>query len=253
MRELPERFEMIDTHCHVDLFPDPKKIVDETVSDHICTIAVTNAPFLFENTQELATRSQLILPALGLHPELVKSHGNQLDQFHRLLPKTRFVGEVGLDYVTNDNSERAEQRRIFESIVDACSIAGNKVLTVHSRRSSSDVLSILKGKQVGAVIFHWYSGSLRDLRLALSAGYYFSLNAAMVRSDRGQRLIRELPLDRILTESDGPFAKCSGKPSTPRSVSIVIEYLATSLKMPPDTVRQKLVANAKQAIEFPAS
>lgn len=247
-RELPAQFEMIDTHCHVDLFPNPKEIVDEAVKGKICTIAVTNAPFLFANTQEQAKETPLILPALGLHPELVKSHGNQLDQFHELLPTTRFVGEVGLDYVTKDDADRCEQRRVFESIVCACAESGDKVLTVHSRRSSADILSILKGNRVGTVILHWYSGPLRDLRIALSTGYYFSVNVAMVRAENGKKIIREIPLDRLLTESDGPFAKHSGQPATPSSVSFVEQYLASVHDLPYEDMRKIILRNARTAL-----
>jgi len=248
MRKVPLSFRLVDAHCHVDLFPRPDVIVAEVIERSICTIAVTNAPFLFPNTQQLAKKTPLLLPALGMHPELVKSHGNQLEQFLQLLPSTRFVGEVGLDYVTKDEADRREQRRVFESIVSACDQAGNKVLTIHSRRSAEDVIAILSGCNPGAVILHWYSGSLRDLRLALSAGYYFSINVAMIRSDSGQRLIRELPLNRILTETDGPFAKHDNQSATPSTVSFVIEYLSDMLDMAPDEVRAVVQNNAKDLL-----
>lgn len=248
MRDTPSSFQHVDTHCHVDLFPKPEAIVAEVIERSICTIAVTNAPFLFPNTLQLAKKTPLLLPALGMHPELVKSHGNQLDQFLQFLPTTRFVGEVGLDYVTKDEADRREQRRVFETIVNACDQASNKVLTIHSRRSASDVIAILGGCDPGAVILHWYSGSLRDLGLALSAGYYFSVNVAMIRSENGQRIIRELPLNRILTETDGPFAKHDNQPATPSTVALVIDQLSDILNMTPDEVRIAVKKNAEDVL-----
>ena len=110
MAERSTSFRLVDAHCHLDLFPSTDEIANEIAMGKILTIAVTNAPFLFENTQTLAKRSPLILPALGLHPELVASHGGQLDQFRELLPQTKYVGEVGLDYVTKDEGMVSQQR-----------------------------------------------------------------------------------------------------------------------------------------------
>ncbi len=245
-------FRLVDAHCHLDLFPSPDLIIKEIEDGSICTIAVTNAPFLFANTQALAKRSPLIFPALGLHPELVSTHGDQLEQFHQLLPSTRFVGEIGLDYVTKDETNRAEQRRIFASIVEACANVGNKVLTIHTRRSAPDVLDILGERFPGTVILHWYSGALRDLRRAIDAGFYFSVNTAMVRSEQGQRIIREIPLDRLLTETDGPFAKHEGEPATPAAIPCVLDGLATLWDRTADEIRHSVCCNSNVALGLPS-
>ncbi|WP_437193925.1 TatD family hydrolase [Planctomicrobium sp. SH527] len=59
----------------------------------------------------------------------------------------------------------------------------------------------------------------------------------MIRSENGQRIIRELPLNRILTETDGPFAKHDNQPATPSTVSLVIDHLANMFNMESDEVR----------------
>src|SRR5262245_6996076 len=99
----------VDTHCHVDLFPNPADVIARAESAGICTIAVTNAPRVFAHTQALASKSQFVRAALGLHPELVATHGQELDRLLELLPQTRFVGEVGLDFVTTDQDVRRRQ------------------------------------------------------------------------------------------------------------------------------------------------
>ena len=57
----------------------------------------------------------------------------------------------------------------------------------------------------GKVIFHWYSGGITCLRTAIDRGYYFSINHQMIKSNNGRKIINELPINRILIESDAPF------------------------------------------------
>jgi TatD DNase family protein len=83
-------------------------------------VAVTNAPFVYQATATLAKSCTFIHPAIGLHPELVKSHGNQLQALIDGLENTIFVGEVGLDYSTNNEVERNQQRKVFENILSKC-------------------------------------------------------------------------------------------------------------------------------------
>ena len=59
----------------------------------------------------------------------------------------------------------------------------------------------------GAVVLHWFTGSRAEARRAGALGCYFSVNAEMMRTERGRNLIADLPADRILTETDGPFTQ----------------------------------------------
>lgn len=251
MITVPETCRLVDTHFHLDLFENPRPILQEIEREHVCTIAVTNAPFLFSHMQKLCERSQLILPALGMHPELVHSHGQQIDLFQRLLPETRFVGEIGLDYVTKDQGDRKRQQHVFEQILQWCSEAGDKVLTVHSRRSAPDVIAAIGDRFPGTVILHWFSGAIRDLRKGLSQGCFFSVNPAMVRSEQGIRLTSEIPRDRILTETDGPFVNVDGSPATPastRSVCVALaEMWSCSAEEVEATVRDNFVSIVRRA------
>ena len=241
-------FSHVDAHCHLDLFPAVEPVITQIVTESICTVSVTNAPFLFRNTQTLAERSPLILPALGLHPELVASHGDQIRQFRELLPQTRYVGEIGLDYVTKDQDNRKAQERVFTSILGWCADATNKVLTIHSRRAAPDVIAAIGEHFPGTIILHWYSGSLRDLRRAIKSDFFFSVNSAMLRSESGRRLLQELPHDRVLTETDGPFIHEGGAPATPSCVTSTVDGLAKLWSKPPIDVQKLIQQNATYAL-----
>jgi TatD DNase family protein len=90
---------------------------------------------------------------------------------------------------------------------------------------------------------HWYSGSFRDLNEALDAGFYFSINPAMTRSGKGREIIARLPRERVLLESDGPYARVHGRPSTPTDILLVRDYLAADWGATPADVIRQLTSN----------
>src|SRR6185312_11432963 len=176
----------IDAHCHLDLFKNEADILADIENNGVRTVAVTNAPSVFHHTLELAKRTPLLCPAVGLHPELVASRGRELQSMWPMLEQTRFVGEIGLDYVTNDEENRRAQRGVFTQIVERCAQFGDKILTVHSRRSASDVISVIGDRFPGKAILHWFSGSRAEVDRAIAFGFFFSVGPAMVRSKTGR-------------------------------------------------------------------
>jgi TatD DNase family protein len=220
------RPDLVDVHCHVDLFPVPFEFAKSIQQERVHTIAVTNAPSVFEHTERLASGNPYLHPAVGLHPELVATHEHELEAMWPFLDRTRFVGEIGLDYGTADPSVRARQRAVFSKILDRCARQTGKVITVHSRRAAADVVAAIGDKFPGCVILHWFSGSIRELHRATQGGLYFSVNAAMIESANGRRLIAEMPRERVLTESDGPFVRGSHGPASIQDCNAVLRALA---------------------------
>ena len=222
---LPARY--VDTHCHIDLYPSPTRVVEACERAGIYTIAVTNAPSLFAHSYGLTWSTKFVRAAVGLHPQLVRSHGQELAKMWELLEQTRYVGEIGLDYTQSNEADHARQRTVFAAILERCSSATNKIVTIHSRRAARDVINIAGGSFPGTLILHWFSGTLRELEDALACGFLFSVNAAMLRSKKGVEIVRRVPRDRLLTETDGPFVKSSAhEASTPADVPSTVQALA---------------------------
>jgi len=239
---------LVDTHCHANLYASPESVVAASESAGIYTIAVTNAPSVFFHTKALSKGKVFVRAALGLHPELVRTHGNELAQFEALLKETRYVGEVGLDYSTPDKEERRRQQEVFAAILEQCSQCGDKVLSVHSRRAAADVIAAIGSRFRGTAILHWFSGSLKELRTAVDYGMYFSVNPTMIESKSGQKLIAEIPCDRVLTETDGPFVKVAGGPAEPKHVGTTLGYLASIWNMAIPETRATVAANLLAAV-----
>lgn len=231
----------VDLHCHIDLYKDEAALLRRIESLGVQTVAVTNAPSVFFHTYQLAAKNRFVHAALGLHPELVKTHAHELSLFWNELPKTRFIGEVGLDYSTNDPADRSLQRKVFRDVLERCSSTGDKVLTVHSRRAASDLIDMVGRGFRGAVILHWFSGSVRDAERAIANGLYFSVNTAMIQSKSGSTLIERMNPDFVLTETDGPFVKVGSEPASPPDVSRVIEYLAETWKMTVEDAQERVL------------
>src|SRR5262245_48973135 len=98
-----------------------------------------------------------------MQPPLVAAGAAELAAVWPLLEQTRFVGEIGLDYVTQDQAERRLQRDLFARILERCAETGDKILTVHSRRSARDVIAAVGDRFPGTVILHWFSGTTAEL------------------------------------------------------------------------------------------
>lgn len=241
--------EGVDAHCHVDLYGnDEAAVVEEIERRRIHTIAVTNAPSVFFHTRDVARGRKYLHAAVGLHPQLVASHGHELSRMWPLLAETRFVGEIGLDYVTGDRELRRRQREVFLEILTRCAEHGRKILTVHSRRAATDVITAVGDGFPGFVILHWFSGTVRELERAVAAGFWFSVNEAMLRSRSGMELTRRMPRDRVLTETDGPFVEIEGRASRPSDCLAAMRGLGRALDLSEAEVPALIAANFRRLL-----
>ncbi|MEI6575091.1 MAG: Qat anti-phage system TatD family nuclease QatD [Bacteroidota bacterium] len=238
---------LYDTHFHLDLFESREEIIKEIEENQIYTIAVTNLPVLFTKLKD-SLSSKYIKPALGFHPELLVQYSHHIPQMWPLLTETRYIGEVGLDFKTSKASKEL-QISFFTELIKRCNILGDKILTVHSRQSASEVVSIIGANFTGKAILHWYSGDKPTLLRAIENGYYFSINYSMVNSKSGKELIRLIPLDRLLLETDAPFVKINNKPFTPVQVISIVNELAVIFNLEQKEMTSILWSNFKSMIK----
>jgi TatD DNase family protein len=219
---------LVDFHCHLDLFPDFPGEVKAADDAGVFTLAVTTTPRAWPKNHELAQRTKHVRAALGLHPQLVADHEHELELWDRLLPGARYIGEVGLDNGPRYFKSMEGQKRVFKHVLRRCAEIGNKVVTVHSVRAVKAVLDHIEEHlpaSRGKVVLHWFTGTKAEARRAVELGCYFSINAAML-TERHASLVAELPIDRLLTETDGPFTRCGERPARPADVHVAVDALA---------------------------
>lgn len=220
---------LVDFHCHLDLYPDHAESVAECERAGIFTLAVTTTPRAWPRNNELASATRHVRAALGLHPQLVADCADEISIWEQYLPQARYIGEVGLDAGPRFYASFDRQKVIFEHVLRSCSRTGGKILTVHSVRSATTVLDMIEAHLSparGRVVMHWFTGSKTDALRAVDLGCYFSINAEMLGQKRHRSLVAELPLDRLLTETDGPFTKTGARPSRPVDIAAVVDALA---------------------------
>ena len=215
---------LYDTHFHLDLQESKSEVLKEIENNQIYTIAVTNLPPLYEKLKK-EVNSKFIRIALGLHPELIGQYQQYIPDMWRLLPDAKYVGEVGIDLKTGKES-RNLQLSFFEELIDKCNTFGNKILSVHSRAAAAEVISIIGENFNGKIILHWYSGTKQNQEQAISNGYYFSVNYAMLNSDSGKKIIGNIPNDKILLETDSPFTSIDGHVFKPSELGKIVEGIA---------------------------
>lgn len=238
---------MIDTHCHVDLYPRPTDVAAGADRAGILTIIVTNLPSAFERALPFVQPLRNIRLALGLHPLVAEQHEAERGRFAELVDKTSYIGEVGLDFSRAGYSTKELQIESFRFALQA--LRGKpKFITLHSRRAESTVLDILEEEGRAPVVFHWYSGSLADMKRALDLGHFFSVNPAMFDSLNGRKIVASLPRERVLTESDGPFVKVRGRAVVPADVGLAEEGLASMWKIERRDVTAKIRENFMELI-----
>lgn len=240
---------MIDFHCHLDLYPDAARVAHDCRRRGLYVLSVTTTPSAWKGTSALAGDTPRIRTALGLHPQIAHERVGELGLFDELLPQVRSVGEIGLDGAPEFRPHWHTQVAVFEHILAKCSEAGGRPMTVHSRRASSAVLDRLQAfPDAGTPALHWFSGSLRDLDRAINLGCWFSVGPAMLKGENGRALVARMPPERVLTESDGPFAQIDGVPVMPWHVDTAVHELSRIWSLPYEKTNQMILGNLRRLL-----
>lgn len=198
----------VDAHCHLDLHPDPLSLLREAIDSRLQLVAVTTTPAAFRISVKFTDAAKGIIPALGMHPEVVAIRPRDIDLFNPYLEQVRWVGEVGLDGSKRFAGSWDAQVRVFNRILQECSNVGGRILSIHSRAAVQEVFKLLvKHPKCGTPVMHWFSGKPSEVTQGIELGAFFSVNLQMLDTKSGVEIIRKIPLSRLLTESDSPFSQ----------------------------------------------
>lgn len=209
---------LYDMHCHVGFAPDPKAAAAAGTKAGIAALSCTVEPAEYERLRPALSAAPNTAVALGAHPWWIadgRVGDAELERFCALAPATRFIGEIGLDFAGPRDADESRRMQIaaLDRILSACDAApaaaetAGKLISVHAVNAAATVLDLLE--EHGAtgrhtVIFHWFSGTSNDLTRALADGCHFSVGPRMLVSRRGREYARQIPLDRLLLETDMP-------------------------------------------------
>jgi len=129
---------------------------------------------------------------------------HRLDELDPFIEDNALIGEIGLDYrFVKDETHYPAQRKVFEYFLQSVS-GQHKLLNLHTSGAEADILEYLDHYEISNPIIHWYNGPLDLIPDFLDLGCYFTIGVEIFFSERIQTIARQIPTDRLLTETDNP-------------------------------------------------
>lgn len=235
-------FELVDTHCHLANYVSPMEVLRQAEAARIGIVAVTGHPDEYRRLRARLGPRASVTVAVGLHPlRAATFRPIDLARFFRFVPEARWIGEVGLDFSPEGIATKRQQIKVFETVLNEAQ-PGRHPLTVHSRAAERETIERLAQAHARAVL-HWYTGPLEHVDNALAAGAYFSVNPSMLRTARSAELLMTVPRERILLETDGPFARVGRREARPTDLAKALEGVARRWGLTPEAARAQLASN----------
>ncbi len=220
---------LIDAHTHIDLYGENEtQALAEIKQYTIFSIANSMDPDSYQKNLEIGRDNGLILPIFGIHPFNAAKWVDKLPELDWAFDQSPIYGEIGLDSrFAKDDSQWQAQTRVFEYFLNKAE-EQNKTVIVHSKGNEQAVFELIEKHQIKKCIMHWFSGSLDFFRQPASRGAYFTIGVEILYSEHIKNIAREVPMDRLLTETDNPLVKLSlpNALGLPRNIIDVVSELS---------------------------
>ena len=251
---------LIDTHCHLfydDLKNDLSGVLDRAhdlgLNRFICV--ATN----MEDAREcllMGESHENIFASAGVHPHDAKDVPDDfVDQIYDIMTFDSMVavGEMGLDYFRNI-SDPEIQKNVFRAQMGIAQSLKKPVI-FHNRDADDDVIKILKEFPDVRGVAHCFSSNLETAKAFMELGYFISFSGNLTfKNSHLPEVAKDLPLDRILVETDSPYLSPvphRGKPNEPGRTRFVAEKLAEIHDVPLIIIAEKTSANATDLFGLP--
>ncbi len=252
---------MIDTHCHLDFpdYNDDRTAVLQAAREAGITKMV-NIGCELKSSQasvDLANQHPEIYAAIGFHPHDAKNYDDRMEQRLREMAnnfKVVAIGEVGLDFY-RDRSPRDVQRTVFVRQMHLARELGLPLI-IHIRDAYEEAIDMLIAEKAyeSNVVLHCFSGTQKDARRALDYGMFLSFGGVLTFSNsRLPELVRDVPLDQIILETDAPFLTPHphrGTRNQPAMVALVYRKLSEVLHRDVHEIESIIDGNAQRFFEF---
>ncbi|MFQ5863108.1 MAG: TatD family hydrolase [Candidatus Brocadiales bacterium] len=247
---------LVDTHTHLN-FPDYKKDIKEVISGAVAEgveylIEVGTDVPSSKRALELAKEYPFIYASVGIHPHDATASTDKEWQEIKALAQGRKVvaiGETGLDY-HYDHSTREDQKRLFERHIELAQELDLPII-IHNREATEDCLNILR-KSSGRPprgTFHCFGGSKETAKECISMGFYISFAGPVTfpNANRLREVIKSVPVERLLLETDSPFLAPQpkrGKRNEPAYLRYVLPVFAQLYGLSEDDIARITTFNA---------
>jgi TatD DNase family protein len=229
----------VDSHCHLNyegLVEDQPGVLQRAREAGVSAMLnISTRAAEWQQVFQLAEQEPDVWASVGIHPHDADSHAEV--ESETLIaqaehPRVVGIGETGLDFYY-DKSDRDRQRASFRNHIAAARTTGLPLI-VHTREAEADTAAILteemgKGRFTGVI--HCFTASADFATTALDLGFYISISGIVTFKNARdlQETARQLPLDRLLIETDSPFlapVPHRGRPCEPAYVADTARFLA---------------------------
>jgi len=244
---------LVDSHCHLGdpaFAGDLDGVIGRARAagvGHVVTVG--ESPAAAARARQIAQEHPGVSATAGMHPHAARDwDATSAAWLLECLaaPEVVAAGEMGLDY-HYDHSPRAVQRAVFDEQLGIAARAG-KPAVIHARDADADVAAILNNHPTAAVILHSFSSGPGLLKTGVALGHYVSFSGMITfRSWAADDLIRRVPPDRLLVETDGPYlapVPHRGKRNEPAFVRLVAARLGEVLGLSTEAAIALTGANA---------
>jgi TatD DNase family protein len=245
---------LIDVHAHLgaeDFDADRREVIERARANGIGRIVAVGET-LTEAEQNLALAKEYpgaVLAAAGLYPTLVdlEQATELIDFIRRSSKRLVAIGEVGLDHwKVQDEKDREIQREIFGRFIKL-GVELALPLNVHSRSAGRKAIELLNERNAGSVLMHAFDGRASAALQGVDAGYFFSIPPSVVRSKQKQKLVRQLPLESILLETDSPvLGPTPNERNEPANLLVSLRAVAEIKGLSEEAVAEAVIENQRK-------
>ena len=241
----------IDAHTHLDFFESNiDKAIKEINDLEILTVANSMNVESYLKNKEYAKKSEYIISTFGLHPWEAKNFDGDLEDLLPFIEESELIGEIGLDFFWEENKTTYEKQREVYYFMLKEATKRNKVVSIHTKGAEEEIYLSLKNLNYHKAIIHWYSGSLDTLKRFIDLGCYFTISVDLGYADKALEVLNEIPLDKLLIETDGPTAKewVNGEYAYPSAIIDVYKKVSEIKNIELNKLKKIVEENLKRII-----
>lgn len=259
----------VDAHFHCNSYHrytnDLQEVLILLKEHKILVVSNSTDPKAYEQNLQLAKKSEFILPLFGIHPQVAHEYLDKLDGLDDFFNQAIAYGEIGLDhYFLKDKEQYPAQYALLKHFFVKARDQ-NKLVALHLDGAEEQGLELIKDYSLKKVIIHGYKGSLETMKKLLDIGCYFSVGGNMIMDnfktymsnedwELFHNIVREIPSNRLLVESDGP---CRIEPEipddAPRSLPTylfdILNQIAKIRKTAVEKLRLLTIENFRRLLE----
>lgn len=222
---------LFDIHSHLnfrDFNEDREEVIKRTKEDSVWTVCVGADGKTSEECVRLAEKNENIFASVGLHPD--DDEKFNIESYRKLAEHSKVVsiGECGIDLYRRGKNDFERQKDLFIKQIEL-SLELKKPLMIHCREAHNEVIKILQEHKSVYGNIHFFSGTWGQAQKYFDLGFTISFAGLITFSDQYDEIIEKAPLDKIMAETDAPFAApvpYRGKRNEPIFVSEIIKKIA---------------------------